>query len=119
MKHAVPPKQTLDDNVVQAILTLYPEDNKYLMRKTFFTIGIFCAFLIDDLDRLRRSSLRFDEGKRRVIISIDQSKTGPCEQVVPGLSLDLPDCPYGIIRTYIHSGVIPEYHTVNTSLETI
>ncbi len=54
MKHSVSSKQAqiLDDNVVQVILTRYPEENKCLMLKTFVTIGIFCVFRIDNLDRL-------------------------------------------------------------------
>ncbi len=37
----------LSDKVVSEILLMYPEDNKALMLKTFFTIGLFAAFRVD------------------------------------------------------------------------
>lgn len=102
-KCTVQQAETLSDEVVKSILLYYPESGKMLMQKAFFCIGLFAAFRVDDLERLKRDSITFNESNRRVAIRLQQSKTGPCLQIIPGLSSDLPGCPYRIIKNFYDS----------------
>lgn len=91
----------LSDKVVSDILAFYPEEGKDLMLKTFFVIGLFAAFRIDDLDQITRDLIQFNSANRTVKIILNRSKTGPCEQIIPGMgNQDHPCCPYRIIKLY-------------------
>jgi len=44
--------------------------------------------------------IQFNEQKRTVRIILLASKTGECEQVIPGLPKDHPCCPFSIIKLF-------------------
>jgi integrase len=92
--------EILEDEVVIAILNRYPEEDKHLMLKTFFVIGIFAAFRVDEIYKITRENVRIDENSKRIYINLSDSKAGPCLSTIPGLSKNIEGCPFRIVKSY-------------------